>query len=50
MVLIEGYNIIKVVMQLPDTIRKIMLANVAFVPSFHINIVSFDRLMQKNIH
>jgi hypothetical protein len=27
-----------------------MLANVALVPSFHTNIVSLDRLMQKNIH
>jgi hypothetical protein len=47
---IRGYGLVEITLQLPTTARKIRLANVAFVPSFHTNIVSLDRLMQKNVH
>jgi hypothetical protein len=48
---IKGYGIVEIILQRPSgTIRTIRLANVALVPSFHTNIVSLDRLMQKDIH
>ena len=47
---IRGYGIVEITLQLLTTVRKIRLANVAFVPSFHTNIVSLDRLIQKDVH
>src|SRR6202034_3105089 len=34
----------------PTSTRKIALGKVALVPSFHTNIISLDRLMQRNVH
>ena len=44
-VLIKGYNIIEITLQLLTTIRKIRLVNVIFISSFYINIISLDRLI-----
>jgi hypothetical protein len=49
-VLIEGYGIVEIALQLSSAVRRIKLADVALVSSFHTNIVSLDRLMQKDIH
>jgi hypothetical protein len=47
---IEGYSTVEIAFQLSDAVRKITLDNVALVPSFHTNIVSLDRLMQRDVH
>jgi hypothetical protein len=46
-----GYGIVEITLRLPTIIvRRIKLADVAFVPSFHTNIVSLDHLIQKNVY
>jgi hypothetical protein len=48
---IEGFGLIEITLKLtPTSTRKIKLGEVALVPSFHTNIVSLDRLMQRNVH
>ena len=48
---IEGYGIVEITLKrTPTASRTIKLAEVALVPSFHTNIVSLDRLMQRNVH
>jgi transposase InsO family protein len=48
---IEGFGLIEITLKrTPTSTRKIKLAEVALVPSFHTNIVSMDRLMQRNVH
>jgi hypothetical protein len=48
---IEGYGLVEITLKLtPTSSRKIKLAEVALVPSFHTNIVALDRLMQRNVH
>jgi len=48
---IEGFGTVKITLKLPNSLsRKIKLADIAFIPSFHTNIVSLDRLLQRNVH
>jgi hypothetical protein len=48
---IEGYGLVEITLKLtPTSSWKIKLAEVALVPSFHTNIISLDRLMQRNVH
>jgi hypothetical protein len=48
---IEGFGLVEITLKLtPTSSRKVKLAEVALVPSFHTNIVSLDRLMQRNVH
>jgi hypothetical protein len=48
---IEGFGLVEITLKRsPTSTRKIKLAEVALVPSFHTNIVSLDRLMQRNVH
>jgi hypothetical protein len=48
---IEGFGLVEITLKLtPTSTRKIKLCEVALVPSFHTNIVSLDRLMQRDVH
>ena len=48
---IEGFGLVEITLKLtPISTRKIKLGEIALVPSFHTNIVSLDRLMQRNVH
>jgi hypothetical protein len=48
---IEGFGLVEITLKLtPTSSQKIKLAEVALVPSFYTNIVSLDRLIQRNVH
>jgi hypothetical protein len=48
---IEGFGPVEITLKLaPTSSRTVKLGEVALVASFHMNIVSLDRLMQRNVH
>jgi hypothetical protein len=48
---IERFSPAEITLKLaPTSSQKVKLSEVALVPSFHMNIVSLNRLMQRNVH
>jgi hypothetical protein len=47
---IEGFGNVIVTVQAPEGLVKIMLLNVALVPSFHTNITSYDKFHEKGVY
>jgi hypothetical protein len=47
---IKAFSIVNITIQAPLDSRKIILLDVAFIPRFYTNIVSFNRFYKKDVH